>query len=129
MTLGEDYTATPEKSAGVSKANEQLKKGDHEKAMETLKLANVDVSFVTEVAPLEKTTSGIDQAVHLLNEGKYYEANQALKSVEDGFRFDVTDIDSAPKSASNKVAPPASASASVKKERDDCTRGVSLLSS
>jgi hypothetical protein len=104
MTLGEDYTATPEKSAGVSKANEQLKKGDHEKAMETLKLANVDVSFVMEVAPLEKTTSGINHAAQLLNEGKYYEANQALKSVEDGFRFDVSDVDSAPNSDMNKTS-------------------------
>jgi hypothetical protein len=115
MTLGEDYTATPEKSAGVSKANEQLKKGEHEKAMDTLKLANVDVSFVTELAPLEKTSSGIKQATQLLNSGKYYEANQALKGVEDGFRYDVTDVDSAPKSAKNKEPMPMTGSTSAKK--------------
>jgi hypothetical protein len=115
MTLGEDYPATPEKSAGVSKANEQLKKGEHQKAMETLKLANVDVSFMTEVAPLDKTSSGIKQATQLLDSGKYYEANQALKVVEDGFRFDVTDIDSAPKSAANKEPMPAAGATTAKK--------------
>jgi hypothetical protein len=38
LTLGEDYIETPEKSAGVAKANEMLKEGEHKKAMETLKL-------------------------------------------------------------------------------------------
>jgi hypothetical protein len=41
LTLGEDYIETPEKSAGVAKANEMLKKGEHKKAMETLKLGPV----------------------------------------------------------------------------------------
>jgi hypothetical protein len=103
LTLGEDYIDTPEKSAGVAKANEQLKKGDHQHAMETLKLANIDVSFVAEVAAVDKTMTGIQKAAQLIDAGKYYEANQALKGVEDGFRFDVTDVDSAPKGAANKT--------------------------
>lgn len=37
LTLGEDYVDTPEKSAGVAKANELLKKGEHKQAMDTLK--------------------------------------------------------------------------------------------
>ena len=36
LTLGEDFVATPAKAAGVAKANDQLKKGDHKQAMETL---------------------------------------------------------------------------------------------
>jgi hypothetical protein len=115
LTLGEDYIETPEKSAGVAKANELLKKGSHKQAMETLKLADVDVSFVMEVAPLDKTTSGIKEAVKLIEAGKYYEANQALKGVEDGIRFDVTSVDSTPKKAANETAKPASISAPEKK--------------
>jgi hypothetical protein len=114
MTLGEDYVDTPQKSAGVAKANEQLKKGDHKHAMEALKLANVDVSFVSVVAPVDKTMAGIKKAAQLIDAGKYYEANQALKAVEDGYRFDVTDFDSAPKGAANKT-PKAGAIAAVKK--------------
>jgi hypothetical protein len=60
LTLGEDFVATPAKAAGVAKANDQLKKGDHKQAMETLKLSEIDVAFVMEVAPLDKTISGID---------------------------------------------------------------------
>ncbi len=45
-------------------------------------------SAVEEVAPLEATISGVDKAAELVDSGHYYEANQALKSVEDGIRFD-----------------------------------------
>ena len=115
ITLGEDYIDTPEKSAGVAKANEELKKGEHKHAMETLKLADINVSFVMEVAPLDKTTAGIKNAAQLIEAGKYYEANQALKGVEDGFRFDVTEGDATPKKAANNASKPAASSASVQK--------------
>jgi hypothetical protein len=108
LTLGEDFVATPEKAAGVAKANEQLKKGDHKQAMETLKLSEINVAFVMEVAPLDKTISGIDTAAQLIDSGKYYEGNQTLKGVEDGVRFDVADANSDPaktSSSSDKAAP------------------------
>jgi hypothetical protein len=96
MTLAEDYVATPEKAAGVEKANSQLKTGDKKHAMETLKLAGIDVNFVEQVAPLNSTISGVDNAAKLIGEGHYYEANQALKSVEDGTRFDSQILAAAP---------------------------------
>jgi hypothetical protein len=108
LTLGEDFVATPAKAAGVAKANDQLKKGDHKQAMETLKLSEINVAFVMEVAPLDKTISGIDTAAQLIDSGKYYEGNQALKSVEDSVRFDVADVNSGPEKASStqdKTAP------------------------
>jgi hypothetical protein len=108
LTLGEDFVATPTKAAGVAKANDQLKKGDHKQAMETLKLAEINVAFVMEVAPLDKTISGIDTAAQLIDSGKYYEGNQALKGVEDGIRFDVADVNSGPEKASStqdKISP------------------------
>jgi len=88
MALDEDYIATPEKAAGVAKANGQIKRGEKTAALDTLKLADIDVYFVEEVAPLEATISGVDKAAELVDSGHYYEANQALKSVEDGIRFD-----------------------------------------
>ena len=109
ITLGEDYVDTPEKSASVAKANELLKKGNHKQALDALKLANVDVSFVIELAPLDKTAAGIEKAVQLLDAGKYYEANQALKDVEDGMRIDMTDVVSAPEKAASKTSKPAAA--------------------
>jgi hypothetical protein len=88
MTLAEDYVASPEKAAGVAKADTELKSGRKTAALDTLKLANVDVYFVEEVAPLDATISGVDKALQLVDQGHYYEANQVLKSVEDGIRFD-----------------------------------------
>ena len=81
MTLGEDFVATPAKTAGVAKANTQLKTGQKTDALATLKLAGIDVLFVEEVAPLATTISGVDTAVQLVDQAHYYEANQALKSV------------------------------------------------
>jgi hypothetical protein len=101
LTLGEDYVATPAKAASVAQANEQLKKGNHKQAMETLKLSEINVALVMEVAPLDKTISGIDTAAQLIDSGKYYEGNQALKGVEDGVRFDVADVNSGPEKASS----------------------------
>jgi hypothetical protein len=92
MTLGEDFVATPEKTAGVAKANDKLAKGDKKGAMEDLKLANIDVNFLVELAPLKATEQGVKQASAFLDDGKYYEANQALKSVEDGMRFDTENV-------------------------------------
>jgi hypothetical protein len=114
LTLGEDFVATPAKAAGVAKANDQLKKGDHKQAMETLKLAEINVAFVMDVAPLDKTVSGIDTAAQLIDSGKYYEGNQALKGVEDGVRFDVADVSSGPEKASNASDKAASTVGSAK---------------
>jgi YfdX protein len=108
LSLGEDFVATPDKAAGVAKANDQLKKGNHKQAMETLRLSEINVAFVMEVAPLDKTISGIDTAAQLIDSGKYYEGNQALKGVEDGIRYDVADVNSGPdkaSSAQDKAAP------------------------
>ncbi len=99
MTIGEDYVDSAAKTAGVAKANAQLKSGDHAHAMETLKLAGVDVSFDEAVAPLEKSINGVNQAEQMANAGKYYEANQALKGVEDGIRFDEQNMVAVPTAA------------------------------
>jgi hypothetical protein len=107
LTLDEDYTATPEKAAGVASANEKLKKGQSKEAMDALKLAQIDAVFVTELAPLQSTTAGIDKAAQLVDAGQYYQANQALKGVEDGIRFDAVDMTGAPKTAANTAKTPA----------------------
>jgi hypothetical protein len=105
MAIGEDYTAIPAKSAGVTKANEQLKQGDHAGAMETLRLAGVNVTFDEAVAPLDQTIKGVTTAETLLDQGEFYEANQALKGVQDGIRYDIVDMTGTPKAhASNGQA-------------------------
>ncbi len=88
MTIDEDYTADKTKSDSVAKADAQMKQGDTKQAMETLKLNDVDVSFVEQVAPLDATLKGVEQAATLLSQNHYFAANQALKNVDDAVRID-----------------------------------------
>ena len=88
MSVGEDYSVTPEKTAAVKKANDSLKKGDRKDALDTLKLAGVDVQYAMVVAPLDLTRTQINTASKDMSAGKYYEANLALKKVEDAVMVD-----------------------------------------
>jgi len=92
FALDEDYLATPDKTKAVAAADTQMKQGNHAQAMEQLKLAHVNVVFDVEVAPLEKTIAGVDKAKQLIGGGQYFEANQELKTVESGMRYDVEDL-------------------------------------
>ena len=97
LALDDDFVATPEKSAAVNEANKSLSKGDQKGALAKLKLADVNVSFTMAVMPLAATTTDVDKAATLINDGKYYEANSVLKQAEDGVRFDVVDMNAVPK--------------------------------
>jgi len=57
----------------------------------------------------------IEKAAQVTDSGEYYQANQSLKSVEEGFRFDVTDVDAVPNKAANKMSKAETTSASTKK--------------
>ena len=105
LLLDEDFVATPQKAAAVASATKNLAKGDRKGAVDTLKLAGVNVNFTMAVVPLAKTTADVDQAAKLLDQGKYYEANATLKQAEDGVRFDVIDATALPqKAATNATA-------------------------
>ena len=103
MMIDEDYTADKTKRAGVDQADAQMKQGDSKQALKTLKLHNVDVSFVEQVAPLQASLKGVEQADTMMAQHHYFAANQALKSVDDGIRVDEQVYDEKPdsKTASN----------------------------
>ncbi|WP_216856860.1 YfdX family protein [Acidisoma sp. S159] len=115
MTLGEDYVATPMKAATIAKANAQLKAGDHARAIDTLKLAAINVRFDVEVAPLDRSISGVNKAETLVNAGQYFQANQALKDVQDNVRLDVQNVAGVPQTktvsadSADQASKPASA--------------------
>lgn len=92
ISLGEDFQATPEKMAAVTDANQSLKKADRKSALEKLALADVDVKFTTAVVPLEQTSSDVNKAADLIDQGKFYEANAALKDVTDHAMLNIVDI-------------------------------------
>lgn len=88
MGISENFIATPEKQAAIKKANEQLTKGDKKDAMETLRLADIAVIQKLYLLPLKQSQKAVADAQKLLKEKKYYEANLALKAVEDSLVID-----------------------------------------
>lgn len=90
---------TPQKSAAIKKANEHLAKGEHQKAAEVLKLASVDVAYSRVMMPLAATQTHLQSAADLVAKKQYYEANLALKAVQDGLKVDTLSlVDTMPKS-------------------------------
>jgi hypothetical protein len=101
ITIDEDYTANPAKTAAVSDANKSLKSGDPKGAMEKLKLADLNVDVALAVIPLEQTISSVHQAADLINNGKYYEASKLLRVAQDNQRFDGISIRGIPSTQTN----------------------------
>ena len=92
ISVNEDFSANPTKAAAVSDANKSLAKGDRKGAMEKLKLAQVDLDYVLAVVPLNQTINDVHQAATLVDGGKFYEASQQLRQVQDSTRYDMVDV-------------------------------------
>ncbi|MGG6892303.1 YfdX family protein [Rhizobium sp. BR 315] len=99
MALTEGYDLTPEKTAAIGKANQALKGGDRKAAVDTLKLAGINMNYVMTLAPIDKTTKSVDQASSDLQSGKFYEANLDLKKIEDSVVYDSIDVVGTPAAA------------------------------
>lgn len=117
MAVGEDYVLTPAKQQSIAKANEHLAKGDQQKAAETLRLANINVLTNAALVPTVSASEHLTEASELLKAGKYYDANLALKAIEDSVVIQSFDVDGVPQArASAKVTPstgPAKATSSA----------------
>lgn len=91
LSFAAGFQVTPEKVAAVTDASKTLHT-DRPAALEKLKPLGDDVQFVTAVVPLDQTTADVDKAADLIGQGKFYEANAALKDITDQVRVDVVDI-------------------------------------
>jgi hypothetical protein len=80
-----------ERAIAVQQAQQQLQRGERQAAIETLRL--VDLGLVSRVVsmPLSETSSHVDKAMSLIDEGKLHDANLELKQAKDGL-FVATDI-------------------------------------
>lgn len=83
IALAEGFTATPDTKGPVKAANDQMAKGNTRAAAETLKAANIDVAVSVALVPAGSALTHLTDAETLIKDGKYYEANLALKAVED----------------------------------------------
>lgn len=90
--ISENFIGTPEKEAAIKSANEKLSKGDKKGAIEILRLADIAVTQKLYLLPLKHVQKTVADAQKLLGEKKYYEANLALKAVEDSVVVDDTGV-------------------------------------
>ena len=100
LVLADDFVATPEKAAHIKTANEHFKSGKSKEALEELRLGEIAVSYRRVWMPLAPTYKHIEQATKLLGEHKYYEANLALKAVDDNLTVDSVSLIELPKKQS-----------------------------
>ncbi|MEZ5721481.1 MAG: YfdX family protein [Paracoccaceae bacterium] len=96
MTLSEDFTVTDESKEALDKANGLIQQGSTDDAIEVLRLASVDVNVTSALLPVVATTDQLEQARTLIDEGKYFEANLALKAIEDSVIVRSFSIDAIP---------------------------------
>lgn len=104
LMVSEDFVNTPEKAQHVAKANEHLKSGNPQAAKDELKLADVEVTTVWALAPADATMKAVDKANDLIGQQKWYEANLALKSAEDGIVVEALGIEGVPAPAGQAEA-------------------------
>ena len=97
FVLADDFVLTPEKQAHIDKANEHLKKGESKEALDELRLADIDVNYSRVWMPIAGAQNHLDEAIKLMNDGKYYEANLALKAIEDSLTTDSVTLAETPK--------------------------------
>lgn len=88
LSISDNFIATPEKQDAIKSANEKLAKGDKKGALETLRLADISVAENLYLLPLKQSQKIVAEAQKLLKEKKYYEANLALKAIDDSVIID-----------------------------------------
>jgi hypothetical protein len=111
LVLADNFAPSPEKQKAIAKANEHFKKGQHQQAMEALRQGQISVNYISEWMPLASTSKNLDQAIKLEQAGKYYQANLALKAIEDSLVVESVMLPaSTPKATKTaKGAPPTAA--------------------
>lgn len=103
VTLAEDYVPTPEKQKHINKANMLMKNGKQKEALNELKLADIGVNVSRVWMPISFSEEHLEGALALMDESKYYEANLALKAIEDSLTLDSeTLVEQAPTKTAKK---------------------------
>lgn len=105
VALAETYVPSPKKAEHINKANMFFKEGQSQKAIEELRLGEIDVNYTCVMMPWEATMKCVTEACRLADEHKYYEANLALKTAEDGLIIDSVSLMEAPKDTHTQHQP------------------------
>ncbi|PFG62825.1 YfdX protein [Thioclava sp. ES.031] len=125
IALGESFTVTPDNQKAVGKANQQMAQGNAKAAAKTLKDNDIDVSISAAMVPAKASLAHLQDASKLIKSGNYYEANLALKGVEDSVVIDQWGLDNLPQQAGNATKSSANASGSTQMQQKSQQSGTS----
>ena len=92
LALSDTFVPSPECSDCIAKANEHFTAGNKDKALDELRLGEIEVNFSRVLMPVAATEKLLTKAIDLANNGKYYECNLALKAAEDGLELDLVTL-------------------------------------
>jgi len=88
IVLADHMKLQPQHQGALAKARGFLHMGDKASAVKTLKASQIDVAYQRRWLALPEASQQLDHAIELASQGKYYEANLALKAIEDGVQTD-----------------------------------------
>ncbi|MBN2579728.1 MAG: YfdX family protein [Pirellulales bacterium] len=97
IMLADTFVPSLQNVEHIKKANKHFKNGRSKEALEELRLGDIEVSFSRVLMPLNATTGKVAEAVHLMDEHQYYEANLVLKAAEDDLIVDLVSLIALPK--------------------------------
>jgi hypothetical protein len=103
LSLSDTFVSSPKNAKHIQKANQYFKNGQGKEAVEELRLASIDVRCTRALMSLTTTTNCVAEAVKLVGQQKYYEANVVLKTAEDGVVMDSTNLFATPKYNTQKT--------------------------
>lgn len=96
IVLADNFKLSEKHRPFLSKAKDFLSRGNQKSAVETLKQGEIDIAVSRVWMPLSNTERQLDKAISLAAKKDYYNANLALKAIEDGLQVDIASYDLAP---------------------------------
>jgi hypothetical protein len=101
LIVDDKYVPTEKKAKHIANADKHIHHGNKSAAIEEMKLANIAVSIDMHLVPVKFAEHEISTASKLVDSGKYYEANLALKSVQDSVISEIVSSEGKPKSGAH----------------------------
>ncbi|MEO8280028.1 MAG: YfdX family protein [Ideonella sp.] len=96
LVLADNFQLTEQHKPVLAKANEHLANGNKKAAVEVLKAGDIDVSYNRQWLPISSAEKNLDKAISLTTAKHFYDANLALKAIEDGVQTDSVNFDVPP---------------------------------
>ena len=97
MTVMDDYQPQSSKINHIATVSKSKHQSENNKGDENLKLKETDVVLSTGMIPVDFAKEHINQASSLIKAGKYYQANLALKAVDDAVFVQTYALEDVPK--------------------------------